>query len=159
MVDSHGDLFRFHGVTAATPNQPEAAGTVGRQLHSEADVDAAGKAILDGMDARAVLITRGSEGVALYERGQEPFKLPAVMSNEQNVVDPNGAGDTVAAVFALAIASGGTLRDGAVLGNSPEAKSCGKFGAATLPSPELGQALRASVRAPDASARVRTMDD
>lgn len=140
-VDSHADLFRFQGVTAATPNQPEAAATLGREIGSEDDLDAAGRELVDGMDARGVLITRGSEGLALYERDRPPYKLPIAIASESEVVDPTGAGDTVAAAFTLALVSGATMRQAAFLGNLAGGEVVRKLGAATLLPDELQAAL------------------
>jgi rfaE bifunctional protein kinase chain/domain len=140
-VDSHGDLFRFRGVTAATPNQPEAEATLNVSIRDRAALETAGRQLLEGMEAEAVLITRGSEGVALFERGRPSFHLPASLRQEQDVVDPTGAGDTVAAVFTLAIASGVSMREAAYLGNVAGGEVVRRVGAATLTQRELDQAL------------------
>ena len=66
VVDSHGSLFRFQGVTALTPNQPEAELTLGMTIRSQADLNEAGQRLLDGSHAQGVLITRGSEGMSLF---------------------------------------------------------------------------------------------
>jgi rfaE bifunctional protein kinase chain/domain len=114
-VDSHGDLFRFKGVTAVTPNQPEAEATLGMQITDQASLELAGQRLLEGTQARGVLITRGSEGMSLFERGQPPLHLPA--SNRTDVADPTGAGDTVAATFTLAVTAGASMSEAAVLSN------------------------------------------
>ncbi|HEX6509648.1 MAG TPA: PfkB family carbohydrate kinase [Chloroflexota bacterium] len=141
IVDSHGDLFRFRGVTAATPNQPEAEGTLSKQISSESELRIAGEALLDGMQAGGVLITRGSEGIALFERGELPYIAPASVRNDWEVVDPTGAGDTVAAVFTLALASGASMRDAAHLANVAGGEVVRKVGAATVAPHELISAL------------------
>lgn len=149
-VDSHGDLFRFKGVTAATPNQPEAESTLKTRFESEEELDEAGKSLLEGMDAGGVLITRGSEGLVLYERGQSPYRLPVSVPNESEVVDPTGAGDTVAAVFTLALASGADMRSGAYIGNVAGGEVVRKVGAATVSREDLASALkRTTLPAPD----------
>ncbi|HLJ68165.1 MAG TPA: PfkB family carbohydrate kinase [Chloroflexota bacterium] len=156
-VDSHGDLFRFRGVTAATPNQPEAAATLGIPIETEADLDVAGEKLRAGMDARMVLITRGSEGLALYEEGNSPFKLPAVLVRESDIVDPTGAGDTVAAVFTLALAGRAAAREAAYLANVAGGEVVRRLGPVTLSRDELRAALKRAVaprrRVPDGSRR------
>lgn len=141
-VDSHGDLFRFHGVTAATPNQPEAEGTVGFPIASEEDLRRAGAQLLEGMDARGVLVTRGSEGIALFERGQEPYLLPISTPDSPEVVDPSGAGDTVSAVFTLAFAGGAGMRYGAFLANVAGGEVVRYAGTVGLTQSQLRAALR-----------------
>ncbi len=140
VVDSHGDLFRFKGITAATPNQPEAAGTLRRPIHSEADLDIAGNELLAGMEAEAILITRGSEGVALYSHDELPWKLPVQAEQRSQVVDPTGAGDTVAAVFTLALLAGASWRQAAYLANVAGGIVVRKVGAATTTQEELSVA-------------------
>jgi rfaE bifunctional protein kinase chain/domain len=142
VVDSHGDLFRFRGITAATPNQPEAASTLRTTIRSEEDLDSAGEALLTGMDACGILITRGSEGIALYERDAAPYRLPVSIANDSEVVDPNGAGDTVAAVFTLALTGGAGMRTSAYLGNVAGGEVVRRLGAATLTRRELAAAVR-----------------
>ena len=142
IVDSHGDLYRFKGVTAATPNQPEAAATVGRPLESESELDAAGRELVEGMDAHGVLVTRGVDGIALYERGGELYRLPVALADQRDVVDATGAGDTVAAAFTLALTSGATMRQAAYLANVAGGAAVRRLGAATLTPPELNEALK-----------------
>jgi len=150
IVDSRGDLFRFKQVTAATPNQPEAESTLQRSIKDESDLDAAGAALLEGMEAEAVLLTRGSEGIALFERDRPPYKAPISIANDNEVVDPTGAGDTVAAVFTLAIASGATMRQAAYLGNVAGGEVVRRLGAATLTVQELaGGVQRTRLQPPD----------
>jgi rfaE bifunctional protein kinase chain/domain len=141
-VDSHGDLMRFKDITAATPNQPEAEGTLGRRIRDASELTVAGRDLLAGMEARGVLITRGSEGVALFERDQEPYLLPVAFSDENEVVDPNGAGDTVAAVFTLAVLAGASMRTAAYLGNVAGGEAVRRLGAVGLTRDDLRAALR-----------------
>lgn len=141
-VDSHGDLFRFQGVTAATPNQPEAEGTVGFAIVSDDDLCRAGRQLQEGMDAQGVLITRGSEGLALFERGQRPYLLPVSTTDPLDVVDPNGAGDTVSAVFTLALAGGADMRVAAYLSNVAGGEVVRHAGPVALTASQLRAALR-----------------
>lgn len=143
-VDSHGDLFRFRGVTAATPNQPEAESTLGRPLRTWDDLARGGEELLVGMEARGILITRGSEGLVLFEAGREPYTLPVSLKREAEVVDPTGAGDTVAATFTLALAAGASMRGAAFLANVAGGEVVRRVGAATLAPEELRQAVTAT---------------
>lgn len=137
IVDAHGDLFRFRDITAATPNQPEAESTLRRTIEGEDELRAAGGELLAGMRAEGVLITRGSEGVALFEAGGAVTTFPAAVVHAQEVVDPTGAGDTVAAVFTLALCSGASMRAGAYLANVAGGEVVRRLGAATLCGDEL----------------------
>ncbi len=135
VADAHSDLLRFKGVTALTPNQPEAEATLGRSITSPAELDRAGADLLAGSGAEAVLMTRGREGMALYTHGSAPLHLPA--QRREGVVDPTGAGDTVAAVFTLALAAGGSSREAAVLANLAAGVVVAKVGTATVSADEL----------------------
>ena len=143
IVDAHGDLDRFQGVTALTPNQPEAEATLGRRIHDRADLEAAGQELLDHTNAHGLLITRGSEGMSLFERDQPPLHLPAFYHGE--VADPTGAGDTVAATFTLALTAGATQPEAAMLANIAAGLVIQRLGNATNTPDELMAAVRAQV--------------
>jgi D-glycero-beta-D-manno-heptose-7-phosphate kinase len=143
VVDAHGDLDRFQGVTALTPNQPEAEATIGRRIHDRASLDAAGKELLERTNAQGLLLTRGSEGMSLFERGQAPVHLPVYYHGE--VVDPTGAGDTVAATFTLALTAGATQAEAATLANVAAGLVIQRLGNATNTPEELMAAVRAQM--------------
>lgn len=137
-VDSHGDLFRFRGATVFTPNQPEAEATLGREFGDLADLEAGGRQLLTGLQAEAVLITRGQEGMTLFEREAPASHLPA---SATPAVDPTGAGDTVSATFTLAIASGATYAEAAQLANLAAAIVVARIGTATASAEDLEHAI------------------
>jgi len=124
VADSHGDLARFQGVTALTPNQPEAEASLGAPLTNTTALEVGGRRLLELTGAQAALITRGSHGMSLIPRYGAPLHLPA--SNLTAVADPTGAGDTVAATFTLALAA-----DGATDGSADSATGDASGGAPT----------------------------
>lgn len=138
-VDAHGDLRRFRGITVATPNQDEAAATLGRPLRGDDDVCAGGRELVRDMDARGALITRGSEGMTLVERDGPCHHLPVSALSE--VRDATGAGDTVSAAVTLALAAGGGLLEAAHLGNLAAGVVVRRLGTATLTPEELAAAI------------------
>ena len=142
-VDSHGDLARFQGATALTPNQPEAEATLGMRITDRASLERAGARLLHETNAHGVLITRGSEGMSLFERGQSPLHIPA--SNLSRVFDPTGAGDTVAATFTLALIVGASMAEAAALANIAAGLVVRRIGCATTTPDELAAALTALV--------------
>lgn len=144
-VDSHGDFARFHGATALTPNQPEAEAALGMRITDRASLERAGARLLEETAAGGVLITRGSEGMSLFERGKAPVHIPA--SNLTEVYDPTGAGDTVAATFTLALTAGATMREAAVLSNIAAGLVVRHIGCATNTPEELAAAVTALVEA------------
>jgi rfaE bifunctional protein kinase chain/domain len=143
IVDAHGDLDRFQGVTALTPNQPEAEATLGRRIHDRASLEAAGRELLERTNAQGLLITRGSEGMSLFERNQPPLHLPAFYLGE--VADPTGAGDTVAATFTLALTAGASQTEAATLANIAAGLVIQRLGNATNTPEELMAAVRAQM--------------
>jgi rfaE bifunctional protein kinase chain/domain len=145
IVDAHGDLDRFQGVTALTPNQPEAEATLGRRIHDRESLEAAGRELLERTNAQGLLITRGSEGMSLFQRDQAPLHLPVFYHGE--VADPTGAGDTVAATFTLALTAGGTQTEAATLANIAAGLVIQRLGNATNTPEELMTAVRALVEA------------
>ncbi len=141
-VDAHGDLGRFVGITVATPNQDEAAASLGWALDGDAIVCAAGRELARRMDARGVLITRGSEGMTLAVRDGACHHLPAVARAE--VRDATGAGDTVSATVTLALAAGGDPLSAARLGNLAAGVVVRFLGAATITTEALRSAIGAT---------------
>jgi len=144
VVDSHGSLFRFQGATALTPNQPEAELTLDTTITSEAELNEAGQRLLDGSKAQSILITRGAEGMSLFEVDQPPLHLPVHRLDHRSeivVVDTNGAGDTVAATFTLALTAGASFGEAAYLANAAAALVVRRLGCASNTPEELMKAV------------------
>lgn len=139
-ADSRYDLLRFHGVTAATPNEPEVEHLLGRSVEGEAALEKAGWELLERLGSRLLLITRGSRGMALFERGGLATFLPIVGSDQ--VADVTGAGDTVISTFTLALVVGAPPVAAAHLSNHAGSIVVMKRGTAAV----LGSELVASVR-------------
>jgi len=97
--------------------------------------------LLERLRAQAVLITRGSDGMALFRAGSAPLHLP--VSGGDQVADVTGAGDTVIATFTLALAAGATLEDAARVANHAGGVVVMKRGTATVSPTELLRAVRA----------------
>ncbi len=142
VADSHGSLFRFQGVTAITPNQPEAELTLGTTINTRAELDEAGQRLLDGSAAQSILVTRGAEGMSLFEKGKAPVHLPVYrLDHASEIVDTNGAGDTVAATFTLALTAGASFAEAAYLSNAAAALVVRRLGCASNTPQELMSAL------------------
>lgn len=127
----HVSLYR--GATLVTPNQQEAEIATHMRIRSDADVGRAARAFRDLVGCERVLITRGEHGMYLLD-GATEGTLPAAA---REVADVTGAGDTVVATLALALASGATSAEAASLANHAAGVVVGKFGAATLTPQEL----------------------
>jgi D-glycero-beta-D-manno-heptose-7-phosphate kinase len=138
-VDSRYDLPRFSGVTAATPNEAELEHLAGVPVDGEADVDKAGRQLLERLGARMLLVTRGSRGMALLERDGGTTFIPIFGTDE--IADVTGAGDTVIGAFTLGLAAGATAIDAATLANVGGGLVVMKRGTATVSPAELVQAL------------------
>jgi D-beta-D-heptose 7-phosphate kinase/D-beta-D-heptose 1-phosphate adenosyltransferase len=106
------DCYRFP--TLITPNKTEASEASGIAIHDEISLGAAGKKLVRKWRAQAVLITRGAEGMSLFRRRLAPKHFP---TEPRDVFDVTGAGDTVVAMCALALASGAGFDEAAVLAN------------------------------------------
>jgi rfaE bifunctional protein kinase chain/domain len=138
-VDSRYDLLRFTGVTAATPNEAELAQLSGVPVDDERSVEKAGRQLLERLDAGMLLVTRGSQGLALLERDGATSFIPIHGTDE--IADVTGAGDTVIATFTTALACGATPADAAHLANIAGGIVVMKRGTATVSPAELVQAL------------------
>ncbi len=138
VVDSHGSLLRFQGVTALTPNQPEAELSLGMTITTQEELDDAGQRLLSGSNAQGVLITRGSEGMSLFEEDKPSAHFPIYrLPNASEIVDTNGAGDTVAATFTLALTAGANMVESAYLANAAAALVVRRLGCASNTPEEL----------------------
>lgn len=141
-VDSRFGLLRFRGMTAVTPNETEVEEALQLTIgHDRRKLEAAGRALLRRLACPAVLVTRGSDGMALFERGRPPLHI-AVHGSDQ-VADVTGAGDTVIATFTLALASGATPAEAARLANYAGGIVVMKHATATVSAEELLAAVRA----------------
>jgi rfaE bifunctional protein kinase chain/domain len=139
-VDSRYELLRFDGLTAATPNEPEVEQVLGLTLDGDKAVEQAGWRLLERLGARLLLVTRGSRGMALFERGGAASFLPIHGSDE--IADVTGAGDTVISAFTLALAGAGTPLDAARLSNYAGGVVVMKRGTAPVTREELCEAIR-----------------
>ncbi|HET8847065.1 MAG TPA: PfkB family carbohydrate kinase, partial [Ktedonobacteraceae bacterium] len=143
VADSHGKLFRFQGVTALTPNQPEAELATGITITDEDKLNEAGQRLLAGSNAQSILITRGSEGMSLFVANEEPLHLPIypLTYHSSEIVDTNGAGDTVAATFTLALTAGASFAEAAWLANAAASLVVRRLGCASNTPQELLKAF------------------
>jgi rfaE bifunctional protein kinase chain/domain len=141
LVDSRYSLTSFTGMTACTPNESEVEAVVGIRINDDrALLEQAGRQLLTRLRCRAVLITRGSRGMALFEAGQPTDHIPIIGSDE--VADVTGAGDTVIATFAVALAAGASFGEAARLANYAGGLVVMKRGTATVSAGELRDAVR-----------------
>lgn len=138
-VDSRYELPRFRGATAATPNEPEVEALTGQELADEGAVEKAGRMVLERLDARLLLLTRGSRGMALFEREGPVTFMPVHGSDE--IADVTGAGDTVISTFTVALAAGAAPGEAAWLANVAGGVVVMKRGTATVTASELAAAL------------------
>jgi rfaE bifunctional protein kinase chain/domain len=142
LVDSRYGLSRFSGMTACTPNESELEALLGVRIADDRTVlERAGRALLGQLACRAVLVTRGSRGMALFEPDRRTSHIPIVGSDQ--IADVTGAGDTVIAAFALALASGASFEEGAHLANHAGGLVVMKRGTATVTRRELAASVAA----------------
>jgi rfaE bifunctional protein kinase chain/domain len=138
-VDSRYDLPRFKGATAATPNEPEVEALVGEELGDEPSIEKAGRVVLERLDARYLVVTRGSRGMALFEREGPVTFMPIHGSDE--IADVTGAGDTVISAFTVALAAGAPVGEAAWLANVAGGVVVMRRGTATVTPRELAESL------------------
>ncbi|HET6852577.1 MAG TPA: PfkB family carbohydrate kinase [Pyrinomonadaceae bacterium] len=142
LVDSRFRLSEFTGFTAATPNQEEVENLIGAQIASTEQLKTVAKELKERLGYRALLVTRGSDGMTLLESDAAPLHIRAV--GAQQAVDVTGAGDTVIATFALALASGASFADAARLANYAGGLVVMKRGTASVTSAELEHSILSS---------------
>jgi rfaE bifunctional protein kinase chain/domain len=141
-LDSRYNLLDYPGVTAATPNEEEAAAAAGTSLWNgeEEKIGEVALTLQQSLDCEAVLVTRGSRGMALLERDRRDPLLIPVWGTDQ-VADVTGAGDTVIATFTLALAAGASFAEAAKLANYAGGIVVMKMGTATVSNEEIRHAI------------------
>ena len=145
LIDSRYRLLDYRGLTACTPNESEVEQALGIRINDNARVlEGAGREILKRTAMRAVLITRGSRGMALFVPGASTMHIPIHGSDE--IADVTGAGDTVMATMTLALAAGATFEAAARLANYAGGIVVMKRGTATVSRKELRAAVNSSRR-------------
>lgn len=152
-------LFAYRGASVIICNAKEAGFFVTRSLDDDESVEQAGRALLAHFGCSTVVITRGAEGLTVFEdTSPKGFHVPATSSEisyarvgqagvdrsarGRQVFDVTGAGDTVLSVFALAVAAHVPIREAAILANAGAGVVVGKLGTSTVTQSELLAALR-----------------
>jgi rfaE bifunctional protein kinase chain/domain len=135
VADSRYRVKEFSRITAVTPNEGEALNFGRYYLNDETDLLVIGQQMLEILFLKCALITRGNEGMIVFERGNKPVTIPVVGSKE--IIDVSGAGDTVVATFGLALACGASPEQAARLANCAASVVVMKSGTATCSREEL----------------------
>ena len=153
VVDPNGrDYRRYAGATVLTPNLREAELAAERPIHSEADLEAVGRILVDHTAGGAMAITRDREGISLFRRagvdGVDHAHIPTV---PVAVYDVTGAGDAVAAALAIALASGVELADACALANLAGRAVVRQFGVGTI---SVGHLMEEATEATHRTAKV-----
>ncbi len=132
-----GHFHCYKNVSLITPNLMEASLATGIEIKDEKSLMSAGKALLRKLPCDAVLITRGEQGMSLFEKN----KVAHIPTVARNVYDVTGAGDTVIAAFTLAYAAGASMEEAAVIANHAAGIVVGKVGTAVAPLDQLRKSL------------------
>jgi D-beta-D-heptose 7-phosphate kinase/D-beta-D-heptose 1-phosphate adenosyltransferase len=127
----HFDFYK--GVSLITPNLMEAALGAGMEIMDDISLTKAGQALLKKLSLKAVLITRGEQGMSLFEKN----KVTHIPTVAQKVYDVTGAGDTVISAFTLAYSSGADMADSAIIANHAAGIVVGEVGTAVASSEQL----------------------
>lgn len=135
LADSRFRLSGFAGFTSATPNEDEVEQLLGKQISDVTELESAAEELREELGYRALLVTRGGQGMMLLEDGVPAIQIEAVGSHEP--VDVTGAGDTVIAAYALALASDSSFPDAARLANYAGGLVIMKRGTASVTREEL----------------------
>ena len=139
LVDPKGsDFTRYRGATLITPNLKEFEAVVGH-CRNEDEILKRGQALIADLNLKALLLTRGDQGMTLIQPQQGTLHLPAYA---HEVYDVTGAGDTVIAVLAAGIAARLALPQAVALANLAASIVVTKLGTATVSAPELDGMLK-----------------
>jgi D-beta-D-heptose 7-phosphate kinase/D-beta-D-heptose 1-phosphate adenosyltransferase len=141
VVDPKGaDFARYRGAGVLTPNRAELSAATGRPVDTEEQIVAAARSLIEAHGFGAILVTRGPEGMTLVRAEGATLHLPA---EAREVYDVSGAGDTVVAALAAALAAGLDLEDAARIANAAAGIVVGKIGTAVASADEVYGVLHA----------------
>ena len=135
IADAQKDLGKYKNITSMTPNLPDTQKYVGFYLRSKEDFVRAGRMLLDETKSNAILITCGSEGMVVIDNDGKYTHIPVF--NKSKVFDVTGAGDTVTALYSLALAIGAEPVYAAVIGNIAAGIVVKQYGCATTTVDEI----------------------
>jgi len=140
VVDPKGKNYDWYrGASCVKPNRKEAAEVSNIKIKSPEDAVLAAGSIRDAHDFECVMVTLGEMGLVVVEKDKEPFQLDTIA---QEVFDVSGAGDTVSAVFSLALAVGASPIEASILANCAAARVIREVGTAAVDANELKEVLR-----------------
>ncbi|CCY62447.1 rfaE bifunctional protein [Clostridium sp. CAG:967] len=139
VVDAQKDLHTYKNITSMTPNLPDTQKSVGFFINGEEDLKLAGDKLLNETNARSILITCGADGMFVARPNGNYTKIPVF--NKSEVFDVTGAGDTVTAVYTLALAAGADPAYAAIIGNIAASIVVRQFGCATTTVNEILDAV------------------
>lgn len=140
IVDTQKQLQRYQKATLFTPNLPEAEQAVGYAITNSQTLTQAGQDLLALTQAQQILITRGEQGMSLFDATGKEQHIPAF--NRTDVFDVTGAGDTVVAALTLSLTAGASFWEAAVLGNLAASIVVRQFGTSTTTPLEMKAALQ-----------------
>lgn len=139
-VDPKGsDYSKYRGATILTPNKKETEAALNSELNTEERLLEGGNRLLHDLALDSLLVTRGEQGMSLFEKGREVFHIPAVASK---VYDVTGAGDTVISTLVLALAAGASLQEATVLSNYAAGVVVKKVGTSTVTAEEIEEMMK-----------------
>lgn len=128
------NIALFSGITCVAPNAAEASTITGIPIADDASLERAGVRLIELLDCRYAVVTRGEHGMALFGRDGERLQIPSVA---RTVYDVSGAGDTVIAVLGLALAAGAPIEQAMQLANFAAGAVVAKLGTATASPGEI----------------------
>ena len=135
------DVARYAGATVLTPNASEAAMIAGVECVEDAHAETAAKILHERAKVEAIVLTRGAQGMTVYDPGEPEGAVAHLPTAAPEVFDVSGAGDTVVAALALALAAGASVTTAARIGNAAAGIAVGKRGTAVVHARELSAAL------------------
>jgi D-beta-D-heptose 7-phosphate kinase/D-beta-D-heptose 1-phosphate adenosyltransferase len=136
------NFHNYRSVSLITPNHHEAGFAYGRKIFNEEDLLVVGSGLLEKLDARSILITRGARGMSLFSRDAAATHIPTFA---REVYDVTGAGDTVIATFVSAICAGATLVEAAIAANAGAGHTVAEIGTATVSVRQLREELNRNI--------------
>jgi rfaE bifunctional protein kinase chain/domain len=137
VADVQKEFAKYKGVTAITPNMPDSEKYLGYFIRNNEDLAKAGETIVKELELKNLLLTKGADGMTLFEAGETISEKSIPAFNKKEVFDVTGAGDTVVATYTLALCAGLSPYISMVLGNLAASIVIRQFGCHSITIQEM----------------------
>ena len=137
------NFLKFQNTTVFKPNKKESEDIIGMRIITDHDITVAGEKLLELLNPKYVLLTLGSKGIALFQKGTKEIRIP---TKARKVADVSGAGDTVISTLTYALTAGASIEEAAYIANYAGGLVCEEVGIVPIEREKLFSVLKGDIK-------------